>query len=454
MKIVIQIWALLVAAFTSVHATIPNSKYDIAKENNRFLWYYVIENRFDSTALNYTFGEVEMVVGSTRTPVYISLPYADYQAGYIGNLNAGCTAKGVDTTLTPVSTTRAFTVPSGGANIQAFRMMELTSCFDPPPPSGGTPSGAYRPNNWDQARFLTGPTWYPDTTEFVIEVVKLSNGAVLGIIDSIGACPNPTTWIVPRYGTSPDTTRMNVALPSSANGQTVFLRIKSKRYGNSAYGLAMRRMHSIVNKSLLYENQPSYSDTTKLPRWARPNFTDSVLMDRFTEVIDRYDTAVVNTGCSPIIFFNEGWTTYQKGILDTFRIMHNLTTYPAECHDVWAEDTTWYMSTVDGAPMSKLSAAASRHAPPKQTPYFALTTTSNVINGGTLVVSVTGPSRELISARVVDPAGNVVRAEEPLGVAPLLRYPYDVGNLNSGSYMLLASDGKGRRQFLKFVILK
>lgn len=348
MQLVLLLLCCSLSSASQVHRTVPGVEYDILMEENRFLWYYEIETEYDSVSMLYHFGEVELLQGSRRTSIFISLPHCDVTAGTFGRQYVGSTKRGVDEVLSPITTTQSFDVPIDGASISAFRLIDYHTCYSPPSPLKGTPSKLYVPNSWDEARLLTGKGWSKDTTEFVVEVVRKVDGQVLAVLDSIGVRPNEASWIVPSYGTNPTSTSFRVTLPPTCNGETVFLRVMSKHYGASTAEISMRRTHSTFSRSVLYANQPDFSDSSLLPRYLDVAFSDTLANDRDLAVMAYFNRFYDSTGCEPHVMMGISWSPEMYAWLTRWREERGLDRISAACDAATQEGRNWYERTLDG----------------------------------------------------------------------------------------------------------
>lgn len=352
-----KVTVLVLGAIAAMHClcgTIPGVRYDIRREDNRALWYYEVDNVFDSITMRYCLGEVELVSGQDRTPVFIRLPYTDYQEGYLGHLYQGGRGQGIDTVLAAMICTRSFTVPKQGGSISAHRMLDFTTCHAWPEPPQGTPQERYVCNTWDEARFQAGRGWCRDTSEFVMSVVRETDGAVLAVLDSIGVHTNADSWIVPAYGTDPRSTSISIALPPSCHGERVYLRITPKRYGPTPHGMTMRRMHSTFSRSVLYAEQPARVEPGQLPRSLDTKFSEQLKEGRFASYLQYVDQYFDSTGCEPEIIGNIGWPIKHHNLIQDLRRARHLDGNQRHCSVYSDVDRVWYLQTVDDVPLTAL----------------------------------------------------------------------------------------------------
>lgn len=455
MKKVTVLMLATMAAMQCLCGTIPGVTYNIRREDNRFLWYYEVDNVFDSTTMRYTLGEVVLVSGQERTPIYIRLPYGDFSEGYLGHLYQGSKGQGPDSVLGAMICTRAFTVPRQGGTISAFRMIDLSSCFEWSDPPEGTPKEHDVCTTWNESRFLTGRGWCADTSEFVMSLVREADGVVLAVLDSIGVRTNTDSWIVPAYGTDPRSTSISVALPPSCYGERVYLRVTPKRYGPTPAGMTMRRIHSTFSRSVLYADQPERVEPGRLPRFLDTKFSEQLEEDRFAQLLQYHDRFYDSTGCAPYIFTSLGLDQQRYDRLRRMNESRGLTNFATQhCAAYLHADREWYMNTLDAVPRSEryptacLERTGNREAPFTMKPDFERLTS------GVITLSVQGSTKATLSAAVLDIAGHIILPSRPIGSVPIVDTAIDVRELHAGSYVLRLTDSQGFTSGHRFDIAK
>lgn len=210
----------------------PNMFFALTQADQEWLQYYYLSNPFDSAIVKYHFGEVRLLADGESTRVNLqkwNAPKFEMQ---------GAPGQGENSDLLTYGTTQAFTVPQENGQVEYFRRLQAVGrCIPEIPPNGGGNGGSAQ--EWDIL----------DRTEFVIQVVRESDGAILGSIDSAGMFPHTIPFENLRYGTDPGSVLHLRALPAAAAGETVFLRISARRYGPSPFGLVISQERQMWNMS-------------------------------------------------------------------------------------------------------------------------------------------------------------------------------------------------------------
>ena len=229
-----------------------NAFFALSDNNWKFLHYFKFTNNFDTVTVNYEIGEFKISnINNTITPFIKDL-----------NINSnfwimGDSLQGEDLILLPKSRTETFNYFSG-SQISFFRMMSvMVPCWATfeGEGAGGSGGGSYQ----DAVFNVGGANRIMDDNEWVLQLVRASNNQVLFSIDSVGINQNHNSVIAQYYGTQPDHINRSVNLPDNFASIPVYLRISTRRTGDTPYGMELKYTQSNISKSTFFE----YSDSNQ-----------------------------------------------------------------------------------------------------------------------------------------------------------------------------------------------
>lgn len=235
---------LALGMYTDMFGQLSNTFFGIRPENRRFLRYNYIEDEFDSSVVSLIYGEFTIIHASTTQRV--NLEYIPSSV-----IKTGSSTPGVDALLAAVARTESFILPASSVDVGFYREMMASG-----PPrdswSGGGSSGGGSP--YDRYWGI-GAGKVLEQTEFVLELVRESDDAVLTVIDSVGVTANPTSAIAPYYGTDPNDLSLTrtISVSSSEVGKSVYIRLSPRRYGSTPLGMRMRQISSWFNWSAAFQ---------------------------------------------------------------------------------------------------------------------------------------------------------------------------------------------------------
>lgn len=213
--------------------------YAFHPENKEYLQYFCVANSFDSSIVQYRFGEVALVHNGATTRVFLAPTVALHQK------ISGADNQGEDLVLRTAAKTQDFTL-TGGATVSYFGELQAfrTPCngVDTQPGEGPNQPVA----SWGIL----------DRSEFVVELVRASDSTRLAVLDSVGVHP-PEANAPPtdtRYGTNPQQVVKHYAIPQALDGVEAYIRISPRRYGPTPYGMELCKQDNWVNYSAYYNS--------------------------------------------------------------------------------------------------------------------------------------------------------------------------------------------------------
>lgn len=203
--------------------------YQVTPEDADFLQHYNVIAAFDSIAVSYVFGEVS--IGTALQSRRIRLDTLLNKDGALYNGSAS----GDQTTLGAALRTRTFLLTDTDSIIHFRR--ELTAR------NVNAITGAF-----------TGSWRLDDGSEFLVQVIRASDGVVLAVIDSvgIGATGNYSTATPAAYGTSANDWCRTAGVTPVMRGTDVYLRVLPKRSGSSPYGMSATRSAAQLSRRALF----------------------------------------------------------------------------------------------------------------------------------------------------------------------------------------------------------
>ncbi len=266
---------------------VENAIFPITQEEQAFLYYWNFYNPFDSAYVNCTIGEFRVLNNNSINWIIITRPYN------IKNEFQGDSIQGEDHILRSKAFTNSF-VYSLNSSLKFFRELSVGVPCDK---SDNFPSGDETDNlSWIEKLFVTGVQRILDRTEFVIQLVRSSDDAVLFTIDSVGIDVNPNSIVAPAYGTQPFTMNRTVTLPNAYAGEEVYIRVSPRRWGSTPYGILLTIRPSWISLSSIKEyGENNYFNTEKCSE-AEYSTLDSVY---FANLLTHCDTVKSITGKLP-----------------------------------------------------------------------------------------------------------------------------------------------------------
>jgi hypothetical protein len=84
-----------------------------------------------------------------------------------------------------------------------------------------------------------------DTLDYVVELIKNSDGSRVGLVDSVGVLRRTTRGYPTFYGTNPILARVKFGIIASLNGDSVYLRVRATQRGDGAYDLRRRDFYGV-----------------------------------------------------------------------------------------------------------------------------------------------------------------------------------------------------------------
>ncbi len=204
----------------------------VTPQDHNFLRYFYFKNQFDSAMVSYRFGEVKLIVNDTARRVYLSSLLAE------NSFVQGDSIQGVMSNLLGYSRTENFIMPASGtisyyAHLSTLRL-PCDANIDTSNKGGGCDEATYGDSRW-----LVGVNKIQDRTEFVVQLLRASDDAVLATYDSLGIAPNPNCIYADVYGSSAGFTKHSFAIPVGYQSEPAYLRISPRRYGPTPYGIIL-----------------------------------------------------------------------------------------------------------------------------------------------------------------------------------------------------------------------
>lgn len=358
--------ALLVcsgAAWAQSYSTLP--LFDTSIFAKRYLWYCWLRNAFDTCNVDYQFGEVRVGKGDSLQPVLLSLRKDEVNIGStISPWFYGLDNPGIDTLLRKRCRTQPFYVPDS-STIEFFRLLSVSlGCGKRREGVKDTLIIPPQPVNMIAAQWKLYEGCVLDTTEFVLELVRASDEAIIAVLDSVGVVPNPTSQLIQHYGTNPTMRTLRVPIPQQAWGTIAYVRVSPRRYGPTPLGLQMCKVSAGIRLSVKY---PDADTAAYYPRWMA-RFVDRDGRDpldslSFTAAIAAIDhqaqqyggCVIYIPGCvggksgQDIRQLYDSLHAYiaQQGYVEVFDSRYQHDTIGHRCQRCWWETVEWYRSTLD-----------------------------------------------------------------------------------------------------------
>ncbi len=256
------------------YSAAQDTVFSITQADNEFLRYNQYQNAFDYSGVEYQIGNFCLIGPAQKQRINFT-PWPGEDVVIYGQ-----NAQGIDHSLLSAGTTESFDIPEeGGVDLQFYRQLSTwapSNAFPDLPPGNEDPD--YEPTPWDIL----------DNSEWVVRVLRASDGEHLFTVDSCGVVAHSDPSIDARYGVNSNVINHAVSLPAALNGETVYLQIVPKRTGPTSFGMRVYVWHNWVNLSALYSNHGS-----RLP------VDEEMKQIYYDEVVEHFDAVKLATGWTP-----------------------------------------------------------------------------------------------------------------------------------------------------------
>lgn len=331
------------------------------KEYARHNWLATLSNEFDSTQVEWSYGEVRINYPTDTQFVFLELTQQEFFSGGWCCSNRGIGQQGPDVSLGESARTRPF-MYNEGAEIAFVRYVEsytqarvhLTNEHEP------------KPRLWRDLFCLTKPDEVRDTVDVVLELVDVASRQRLVVLDSIRILAHPGKMILERTGTEPDKSVRRLSLPTEYAGRAVYVRPLPYRWGPSPYGLLQKKMQNENNLAhLLYdEHRTSLKNlhrTFRHPTWYPDGTTpyDTVEASTRAEYLRFLRVNYQRDSCLPPLFYRAGVVGLTSDEIKAEIAAMNLLRYSSTCYQSTQADTAWIVSTLLPSSLEKEALAGS-----------------------------------------------------------------------------------------------
>lgn len=352
------------------------------KEYARHNWLAYLSNDFDSTDVEWRYGEVRVDYPSDTQFVFLDMTQQEFFSGGWCCSTRGVGRQGADVDLGESARTRQFSYRKG-SEIVFVRFVQAILKTRVDVPASHDPELKY----WRDVFCVTKPDEITDTVDVVLELVDGESRQRLYVLDSIRILAHPGKMIIERTGTEPEKSVRRLRLPDEYAGRTVYVRPLPYRWGPSPYGLLSKKLQDETNFAhYLYDehltslkNLPRlYHDITWYPDGKTP--FDTVEASTRTEYVRFLRSNYQRDSCVHHLFYQPSSIGLQSNeITETYREM-NLLRYSSSCYQLAQADTAWLLSTLKPNPMGRESAVGARPAGPR--PSFVLRWDGEMIKAG------------------------------------------------------------------------
>ena len=331
------------------------------KEYARHNWLASLSNDFDSTQVEWSYGEVRIDYPNDTQFVFLELTQQEFFSGGWCCSNRGIGLQGADVSLGESARTRPFTYKEG-AEVAFVRFVEsytqasvhLTDSHEP------------KARLWRDFFCLTKPDEVRDTVDVVLELVDAASRQRLVVLDSIRILARPGKMILERTGTEPDKSVRRLRLPTEYAGRAVYVRPLPYRWGPSPYGLLQKKMQNENNLAhLLYdEHRTSLKNlhrTFRHPTWYPDGTTpyDTVEASTRAEYLRFLRVNYQRDSCLPPLFYRAGVVGLTSDDIKAEIAAMNLLRYSSTCYQSTQADTAWIVSTLLPTSLEKEALAGS-----------------------------------------------------------------------------------------------
>lgn len=318
------------------------------KEYARHNWLASLSNDFDSTQVEWSYGEVRIDYPNDTQFVFLELTEQEFFSGGWCCSNRGIGQQGVDVILGESARTRPFTYRQG-SDIVFVRFVESTT------QANVHVSNTYEPKPllWRDLFCLTKPDEVRDTVDVALELIDAASKQRLAVLDSIRILARPGKMIIERTGTEPEKSVRRVQLPSEHAGKGVYVRPLPYRWGPSPYGLLQTKLQHENNIAhmLFDEHRTSLKNlhrTYRHPSWYPDGTTpyDTVEASARREYLRFLRESYQRDSCLPSLFYKTGIIDLTSDDITAEKAKMNTLRYSTACYQSAQSDTAWILSTL------------------------------------------------------------------------------------------------------------
>jgi len=309
-----------------------------------------------------------------------------------------------------------------------------------------TPDADGRPDNWRDS-YMSSPkgAWIPDTTGFVVEVVNVTDNTVTNI-DSLSVWGQSGFMKLRSSGSSLNRIEHSVSIPSSCNGDSVYLRFVAYRRGPTPSGVVGKMTRGI------YTISTAFRDTTvpftATPRWASPAYSDSVYREYAKQILS-YWAEDTSRACLPIVFGFQGLPpSIDSSFIDSLTAMgRSMGAEYCQCHSSWNSDSSAMYETLYppvSMPKARIGESSSSTSSPARANMYVTE------KGSTLDIVLKGNST-IATVDLYDIKGSLIRNVWE-GVVPS-NFSLETLDFSKGIvFLMLKAPQQGRIQAVKVMI--
>lgn len=403
---------LLQIGICQLSAQPPQYIFNISPDDDAYLNYLEVQNKFEYSAVKYKFGEIWVTSATANFRVNLK-PWTSTAASI-----QGTGAQGESTDLLEYTASEPFNLPNEEpATVHFYRRVSKWAPSNAFPELPTDPPGTPGRDPWDM----------DDQTEWVVEVRLASTGETIAELDKVGVNAHDKIYTPAYYGTDPLNVRQTKEISTGHPGELVYIQVVPKRWGPTPYGLTvMLRPTAFVNHSAIESEfgEPLSSSAT------------AAINDQwFNEVLNFCTVVKQSTGALPEDIRHWNFTSQQN---DAFRAAF-LQLVTIDGYDVWIEQNP------PPTPRLLTKRIGSNAQTVRASPVYITEIAPNPIVGGSINILVDGQTEEAIEILLHTLDGREVgvlwKGNAGKGKQ---KFALSLPELTSGSYMLLIKGDDGR----------
>ncbi|MBU3678467.1 MAG: hypothetical protein FGM32_02525 [Candidatus Kapabacteria bacterium] len=354
--------AIVTIALTSITALAqpqPEAlRCSFHKEYARHNWLAFLTDEFDSTIVEWSFGEVRIDYPSDTQFVFLEMSREEFFSQGRCCSVRGTPTPGPDGKLGEAARTQVFSYREGSSMTfvrQTSTQLKGSSEVHISALDAQCPWASWR--DWKNAIY---PQDVLDTMEVALELVDASTQRRLLLLDSVQLYASPGCKLLTRRGTNPNVSVHRVQLPGEFANRRVYVRPLPYRRGPTPLGLQHTKEQFDWNVAhLLYDEHTTPLDN--LPRWlADPQWYptgktpwDTMQTSYADEYIRTQYAQLGGDSCIPTVFGNKALPRERATDISQLLKTMGLVKYSQRCFDRNKADTAWILSTLLPVPLEK-----------------------------------------------------------------------------------------------------
>ena len=356
-RLVAMAWiaALFAPAVLFGQSTAEALRQSVSKEYARHNWLAYFSNEFDSTVVDWGYGEVRIDFPYDTQFVFLELTRREFFSRGECCSERGVGTRGPNHSLGERARTKHFRYKPG-SSLVFVRLVNAKSSGTGTKPDYS--SDEFR--SWRDYFCVTRKTEYTDTVNVALELADAATGERLLLLDSLSMYVPANGVVLKRFGTNPETSVRRIQLPENFAERDVYIRPVPYRYGQSPYGLLLKKLQHPINQAHLYfdehtlplSNLPRHVDVSDWYSTGKSG-ADTVDESAVNDCVEFYLRSFEKDSCIHPVFADLEFSPEQQMVVRQVLAGIPALRYSFTCYERARADTAWILSTLLPEPNTK-----------------------------------------------------------------------------------------------------